>query len=102
MVGISFIAATCPHLLEPDNRVEHKHPIALPEDIKLEEALSLFRRDLLLSRLEQHRWNVSRVAKSLGVSRNTLYRRLHRLDWKKVRRSLRSHRKRWAKKPVAS
>jgi transcriptional regulator of acetoin/glycerol metabolism len=33
----------------------------------------------LLNVLESLRWNVSHVAKSLGVSRNTLYRRMHRL-----------------------
>jgi transcriptional regulator of acetoin/glycerol metabolism len=36
-------------------------------------------RRLLLQMLEQHRWNVSSVAKALGVSRNTLYRKLHKL-----------------------
>ena len=33
----------------------------------------------LLQLLEQHRWNVSNVAKALDVSRNTLYRKLHKL-----------------------
>jgi|CXWL01.1.fsa_nt_gi transcriptional regulator of acetoin/glycerol metabolism len=37
-------------------------------------------RQLLLQMLEQHRWNVSNVAKALDVSRNTLYRKLHKLD----------------------
>jgi len=36
-------------------------------------------RQVLLQLLEQHRWNVSNVAKSLDVSRNTLYRKLHKL-----------------------
>ena len=36
-------------------------------------------REVLLQLLEDHRWNVSNVAKSLDVSRNTLYRKLHRL-----------------------
>lgn len=36
-------------------------------------------RHVLLGLLEQHRWNVSHVAKVLGVSRNTLYRKLHKL-----------------------
>ncbi len=36
-------------------------------------------RQTLLDLLEAQRWNVSHVAKSLGVSRNTLYRRMHRL-----------------------
>jgi len=36
-------------------------------------------RQLLLQMLEQQRWNVSSVAKMLAVSRNTLYRKLHKL-----------------------
>jgi transcriptional regulator of acetoin/glycerol metabolism len=34
----------------------------------------------LLDLLTNLRWNVSHVAKALGVSRNTLYRRMHRLQ----------------------
>lgn len=37
-------------------------------------------RRLLLQMLEQHRWNVSNVAKALDVSRNTLYRKIHKLQ----------------------
>jgi hypothetical protein len=37
------------------------------------------RAKVLLQLLEQHRWNVSNVAKALDVSRNTLYRKLHKL-----------------------
>ncbi len=36
-------------------------------------------RKVLLQLLEQYRWNVSNVAKALDVSRNTLYRKLHKL-----------------------
>ena len=36
-------------------------------------------RQLLRDELESQRWNVSHVAKSLGISRNTLYRRMHKL-----------------------
>ena len=36
-------------------------------------------RQSLLQLLESHRWNVSHAAKALDVSRNTLYRRMHRL-----------------------
>ncbi|MEO5734634.1 MAG: sigma 54-interacting transcriptional regulator, partial [Rubrivivax sp.] len=36
-------------------------------------------RAVLLQMLEEHRWNVSNVAKALDVSRNTLYRKLHKL-----------------------
>jgi transcriptional regulator of acetoin/glycerol metabolism len=36
-------------------------------------------RQALLRMLEDNRWNVSNVAKALALSRNTLYRKLHRL-----------------------
>jgi transcriptional regulator of acetoin/glycerol metabolism len=36
-------------------------------------------RETVLSLLDEHRWNVSNVAKVLGISRNTLYRKMHRL-----------------------
>ena len=36
-------------------------------------------RAVLLRLLDGHRWNISLVAKTLAVSRNTLYRKLHRL-----------------------
>ena len=46
--------------------------------IVLAPALAQERQDLL-ALLESLRWNVSQVAKDLGVSRNTLYRRMHKL-----------------------
>jgi PAS domain S-box-containing protein len=36
-------------------------------------------RKTIISSLEQHRWNVSQTAESLGVSRTTLWRRMKRL-----------------------
>jgi transcriptional regulator of acetoin/glycerol metabolism len=56
----------------------HASPGAGDADIALspEEAEQ---RQVLLDALEAARWNVSQVAKGLGVSRNTLYRRMHRL-----------------------
>jgi transcriptional regulator of acetoin/glycerol metabolism len=41
-------------------------------------ALEFAERDALLRVLEETHWNVSRVAKELGLSRNTLYRRMKR------------------------
>ncbi|MDV7212480.1 helix-turn-helix domain-containing protein, partial [Azotobacter beijerinckii] len=35
-------------------------------------------RDALLATLEAHHWHVSRTAAQLGISRNTLYRKLQR------------------------
>jgi transcriptional regulator of acetoin/glycerol metabolism len=49
-----------------------------PPPIKLN-PIQANERQVLLQMLEQHRWNVSNVAKALDVSRNTLYRKLHRL-----------------------
>ena len=52
---------------------------ATPEPVVvLAPALAQERQDLI-ALLETLRWNVSQVAKDLGVSRNTLYRRMHKL-----------------------
>jgi len=37
-------------------------------------------RGTVLAMLEENRWNVSNVAKALGISRNTLYRKMRRLQ----------------------
>ncbi|MDE1179155.1 sigma-54-dependent Fis family transcriptional regulator [Paraburkholderia sp.] len=42
-------------------------------------AIQLKERETVLGLLDEHRWNVSNVAKGLGISRNTLYRKMHRL-----------------------
>jgi transcriptional regulator of acetoin/glycerol metabolism len=42
--------------------------------------LQAHERVMLLQLITQHRWNVSNVAKALGISRNALYRKLHKLD----------------------
>jgi transcriptional regulator of acetoin/glycerol metabolism len=58
------------------------HP--LPEQRQQHESclnpLKLAERDALLQVLEQAHWNVSTVARQLGVGRNTLYRKLERLE----------------------
>ena len=41
-------------------------------------ALAIAERDALLHELEEMHWNISRVAKKLSLSRNTLYRRMKR------------------------
>ncbi|CAG4923850.1 sigma-54-dependent Fis family transcriptional regulator [Paraburkholderia gardini] len=43
-------------------------------------AIQLKERETVLALLDEHRWNVSNVAKGLGISRNTLYRKMHRLQ----------------------
>ncbi|WP_244816597.1 sigma-54-dependent Fis family transcriptional regulator [Caballeronia sp. Lep1P3] len=42
-------------------------------------AIQARERETVLLLLDEHRWNVSNVAKVLGISRNTLYRKMHRL-----------------------
>ncbi len=49
------------------------------EDLPKLNPIQANERQVLLQLLEQHRWNVSNVAKALDVSRNTLYRKLHKL-----------------------
>jgi len=49
-----------------------------PQPVKLN-PIQANERQVLLQMLEQNRWNVSNVAKALDVSRNTLYRKLHKL-----------------------
>ena len=49
------------------------------EDLPKLNPIQANERLVLLQLLEQHRWNVSNVAKALDVSRNTLYRKLHKL-----------------------
>ena len=54
-------------------------PEEAPRPVKLN-PIQANERQVLLKMLEQHRWNVSNVAKALDVSRNTLYRKLHKLQ----------------------
>jgi sigma-54 dependent transcriptional regulator, acetoin dehydrogenase operon transcriptional activator AcoR len=53
--------------------------LAEDADISSLNAIQLTERDTVLAMLDEHRWNVSNVAKALGISRNTLYRKMHRL-----------------------
>ncbi|HEY6356563.1 MAG TPA: helix-turn-helix domain-containing protein, partial [Burkholderiaceae bacterium] len=61
---------------DTDAELEVTRAAALP--VKLN-PIQANERKVLLQLLEQHRWNVSNVAKALDVSRNTLYRKLHKL-----------------------
>ncbi|MDQ7978440.1 sigma-54-dependent Fis family transcriptional regulator [Paraburkholderia sp. SARCC-3016] len=55
--------------------------LALPDDCDVSSlnAIQIKERETVLAMLDEHRWNVSNVAKTLGISRNTLYRKMHRL-----------------------
>ena len=54
--------------------VRQAAPAPLPAQAPLDEA----ERATLLAVLDQHRWHMTRVAQQLGVSRNTLYRKLRK------------------------
>jgi len=51
-------------------------PAVEPDD--RQQPLQRAERDTLLAALEAHHWHVSRTAEQLGISRNTLYRKLQR------------------------
>jgi transcriptional regulator of acetoin/glycerol metabolism len=51
--------------------------VALPADAG-EASLASAERQVLIRVMEQHRWNMSHVAAQLGISRNTLYRKVKR------------------------
>lgn len=54
-------------------------PVGSDEDsAELHNPLRSAEREALLEELEKHRWNVSKAAKSLALSRNTLYRKMKR------------------------
>jgi hypothetical protein len=50
-----------------------------PDPLDSLNALQRKERQALLKFIEEHHWKMSRVAQSLGVSRNTLYRKLRKL-----------------------
>ncbi|MCY1289816.1 Acetoin catabolism regulatory protein [compost metagenome] len=52
--------------------------VAKPSSEPAEDALQAAERAALLAVLEGQRWHMSRVAEKLGISRNTLYRKLRR------------------------
>ncbi|RSZ41623.1 sigma-54-dependent Fis family transcriptional regulator [Variovorax beijingensis] len=64
---------------EPADAAADAAPSDAAPAIKQLNPIQANERQVLLQMLEQHRWNVSNVAKALDVSRNTLYRKLHKL-----------------------
>jgi transcriptional regulator of acetoin/glycerol metabolism len=43
-------------------------------------ALEAAERDALIQELERHRWNITNLARHLNTSRNTIYRKMKRLN----------------------
>jgi transcriptional regulator of acetoin/glycerol metabolism len=59
--------------------VDPEPHLADEADLSALNAIQLNERGTVLTLLDEHRWNVSNVAKALGISRNTLYRKMRRL-----------------------
>ena len=72
-------AAPEPHAAPLASAGEPLPHLAEDADIASLNAIQLNERETVLAMLDEHRWNVSNVAKALGISRNTLYRKMHRL-----------------------
>ncbi|MBS0435520.1 MAG: sigma-54-dependent Fis family transcriptional regulator, partial [Proteobacteria bacterium] len=73
-------SAPAPALAAPKAAAPAAAAAAAAEDLPVKlNPIQANERQVLLQLLEQHRWNVSNVAKALDVSRNTLYRKLHKL-----------------------
>ena len=75
-------AASMPQQLVDDGLrvpVEHASPVQPEEQLPPFNAIQMNERATILGLLDKHRWNVSTVSRALGVSRNTLYRKMHRL-----------------------
>lgn len=53
--------------------------VALPGDVGLN-SLESAEREALLQELERHRWNITSLAQELDTSRNTIYRKMKRLN----------------------
>ncbi|EUC15388.1 GAF modulated sigma54 specific transcriptional regulator, Fis family [Burkholderia sp. BT03] len=69
--------ASVPQETDDDADAESEASIAAPLN-----AILLAEREALLALLDKHRWNVSQVAIALGITRNTLYRKMRRVNIK--------------------
>ncbi|EGF31251.1 sigma-54 dependent transcriptional regulator [Oxalobacteraceae bacterium IMCC9480] len=73
-----------PDFFAPAGSAKEDIAVALPElasgPLALLNPLELAERDALIRQLKLSRWNLSKVARQLKLSRNTLYRKLGRLD----------------------
>jgi len=77
--GAALTIEQLPSLRSASPPAAREAATALDADEPALSAEQIQERQALLDLLEKQRWNVSHVAKDLQVSRNTLYRRMHRL-----------------------
>ncbi|PHX44776.1 hypothetical protein AO284_14140 [Pseudomonas sp. NZIPFR-PS2] len=59
-------------------QIRQVRPVAVAQTKPLESPLEDAERLALLTALQQQRWHMTHTAEQLGVSRNTLYRKLRR------------------------
>ena len=78
LAHLPFLGRSTPPEAPPE-RPAGTPPAEEPVDLSGLNAIQTNERQVLLRLLEQHRWNMSKVAQALDVSRNTLYRKLHKL-----------------------
>ncbi len=51
----------------------------IPLSLTLQQAVEAFEKQFILRTLEQHHWNKSQTAQTLGIGRKTLYRKMQQL-----------------------
>jgi transcriptional regulator of acetoin/glycerol metabolism len=66
--------------LPPDYAIEPRAALLDAADNVARNPLENAEREALIHELEHHGWNISTLAKQLKMSRNTLYRKMRRLD----------------------
>ena len=78
--GVITLADLPAEMRQPGNEPAQGAPPAqeMPQD-RLN-SLEAAERDALIRELERHRWNISSLAQQLKTSRNTIYRKMKRLD----------------------
>ncbi|WP_277188265.1 sigma-54-dependent Fis family transcriptional regulator [Caballeronia sp. BR00000012568055] len=76
------IASGAPPVMQSSARLTNANAAPLADDVDISSlnAIQVKERETVLQLLDEHRWNVSNVAKVLSISRNTLYRKMHRLQ----------------------
>ena len=75
-----FEVGASPHTTGPRDSGRGNTPVAADASPanRAQSPLETAERDTLVRELERQRWNITRTAASLGVSRNTLYRKLNK------------------------
>lgn len=79
-VILRFAAENNLDFFTPVTLKENSFVAAPSENLTLKEQLQHCERNILVKSLTEHRWNKSKVAKKMGISRATLFRKLRELN----------------------